>query len=179
MIMAVELLPEALILSSGRAEQLRVLNQLGGLPSDAAACSIASNDPVPSTIQLLENARGIIWNRLLDEIADTDNLRKRSESLAEELEEIRRDLFQNPRVGNSLGTESVSLMVKDPVKLRGSQSIERYRGLLDKSTLRVDSRTFFVFQTASPTCSPWRSAVRSYTSILAASSQKSTAVMLS
>jgi hypothetical protein len=138
MSMAVCLVPEALTFASNRAEQLRILqDQLGGLPSDAAACSLASNDTVPATIQLLENARGFLWKCLLDETSDVESLRKRRQPLVDELEEIRRGRSQNQTLRSSTRTDIVSLMFKVAMGLQESQPMERYQGILDK--IRAES----------------------------------------
>ena len=88
---AIELLDSTAWRGMERRDQERMLSQYAGLPSDAAAMAITAGKP-ETAVELLEQGRGVLLDRHLDDSADLDRLNQVSPSLMTAFENLRRDL---------------------------------------------------------------------------------------
>ncbi len=82
------LLPNAILMCSNRADQLRASQQFGILPGLVISFSLAAGDTPGDTLRWFEQGRSIIWSRLLDTKTDLTNLRKKHEDLALKFDHI-------------------------------------------------------------------------------------------
>jgi hypothetical protein len=82
---AIELLPEVVLRGLGRADLQRLIRDHGTLGTDAAACAIATGQP-ELAIQVLEQARSVLWGQMLDQRTDLTDLRTAWSDYAAELE---------------------------------------------------------------------------------------------
>jgi tetratricopeptide (TPR) repeat protein len=85
---AVELLPLAAWRGLSRGDREHRLYEARGVGGDAAACSIAAGQP-ERALELLEQARGVIWSQLLDVRTDLATLRAADPDLAGSLDQAR------------------------------------------------------------------------------------------
>jgi tetratricopeptide (TPR) repeat protein len=85
---AVELLPLAAWRGLSRGDREHRLYESRGMGGDAAACAIAAGQP-ERALELLEQARGVIWSQLLDARTDLAALRADAPELAGALDEAR------------------------------------------------------------------------------------------
>ncbi|GAA4640609.1 CHAT domain-containing protein [Actinoallomurus vinaceus] len=85
---AVELLPLAAWRGLSQGDREYRLYESRGVGGDAAACAIAAGRP-ERALELLEQARGVIWSQLLDARIDLSALRAADPGLAGALDEAR------------------------------------------------------------------------------------------
>lgn len=86
--LAVGLLPLLAWRGLSRPDQQRRLAAVSGLAADAAAAAIAAGQP-ERAVEMLEQARGVLWTQLLETRADTGALRAVDPDLADEFEQVR------------------------------------------------------------------------------------------
>lgn len=85
---AVVLLPQVAPRNLQRSASERLLSNLTGLASDAAACALMAGEPARA-VSFLELGRGVLLTNVLDARAGTAELRAVSPSLAHEFNELR------------------------------------------------------------------------------------------
>jgi tetratricopeptide (TPR) repeat protein len=90
---AVRLMDEAAWAGIERDDQERLLSQMAGLPMDAAAMAITVGD-LELAVELLEQGRGVLLARQLEEPGHHAVLRERAPDLAEQLAEMQSALDQ-------------------------------------------------------------------------------------
>ena len=102
--MAVRLVPEAVPRELDRSDQQHALSRLGGLVSDAAALtlasnsgSISSNERAARALGLVETGRAVMLSQVLDTRNDLTELQHRDPGLAARFAELRNYLDQSPR----------------------------------------------------------------------------------
>ncbi|MEU5198591.1 hypothetical protein AB0G86_31880 [Streptomyces scabiei] len=76
-----------------RSDQERLLTDCPGLAATAAACALNMDDPGLS-VELLEHGRGVMWSQLLEVRTDLEALRVQHPQLADELDQMRKQLNQ-------------------------------------------------------------------------------------
>ena len=86
---AVQNLPHLTMLGLSRSDQLRVLQSHSNLPKFALALNILAGVPLGKSLQIFEQARSILWDRLLSEEASTSELQAHDANLAESFEKLR------------------------------------------------------------------------------------------
>ncbi|KAG4032473.1 hypothetical protein MFRU_007g03750 [Monilinia fructicola] len=139
---AIEMLPEVIMLHSSRLEQLRCIRNHHTIPSSATALSIqAGNDP-KTTVQTLESSRAFIWNRILAEKSPITRLRDSFPELADEFESLRASLMahSSPRVSQM--TPPSTLSTQDLERLRRQDVSVEYSELLRKIREKKDFQDF-------------------------------------
>lgn len=89
--LAIELLDTAAWRGIERRDQERLLAQYAELPSDAAAMAITAHQP-ETAVEFVEQGRGILLDRLLDDRADLARLNEIDPGRARQFEVLRRNL---------------------------------------------------------------------------------------
>ncbi|KIK04418.1 hypothetical protein K443DRAFT_93069 [Laccaria amethystina LaAM-08-1] len=90
--LAVELMSEAIMMGSNRADQLRAAKQMAWLPGHIIAFGLAAGNTPGDIIQLFERGRSFIWNRLVDQNTEISDLREAHQDLANTFEVLREQL---------------------------------------------------------------------------------------
>ncbi|CAL9331162.1 caspase, EACC1-associated type [Streptomyces sp. enrichment culture] len=86
--LAVSLMPHLAAWQIDLLDQERQLSDFLGLASDAAACHLAAGDP-HAALQVLEQGRGVLLNRIMDISSESAVLRESAPELADEFERLR------------------------------------------------------------------------------------------
>jgi hypothetical protein len=89
--LAIDLLDSAAWRGIERRDQERLLAQYAGLPSEAASAAITAGRP-ETAVEFLERGRGVLLDRLLDDIADLAQLNEIDPDRARQFETTRHDL---------------------------------------------------------------------------------------
>ncbi|MFY1636868.1 CHAT domain-containing protein [Solwaraspora sp. WMMB335] len=124
---AVGLLPLLAWRGLSRADRQRLLGEMSGLAAEAAAAAIAAGRP-ERAVELLEQARGVLWTQLLEARTEVADLREIAPDLAEEFEAARDSL-------NATIEGVGDLVLSDLVDRRGAVAarfdavVARIRGL--------------------------------------------------
>lgn len=88
LVSVLNLLPNAILMCSNRADQLRASKQFSALPGHVASFSLAAGDTPGDALKWFEQGRSIIWNRLINTKTDLTHLREKHEDLASKFEFI-------------------------------------------------------------------------------------------
>ena len=86
--LAVSLLPELLNPGLNRVDQLRLTKSNSNLPGFALAFHILAGHKISQALQLFEQARGVLWNRLLRESDELDSLNELDQDLAKQFRNL-------------------------------------------------------------------------------------------
>jgi tetratricopeptide (TPR) repeat protein len=127
---ALEILPELIVGSASRREQLRHIRANHQVPSTTASISLAAGESVSTAICRLESGRAFLWDRLLIEATLTEDLAQSHQDLADEFQAARSGLFRevNPLVfpeGFSTARQS-----RDLLRLERERNWRRYEDVL-------------------------------------------------
>lgn len=85
--LAVSLLPELLNPGLNRVDQLRLIKNNSNLPGFTLAFHIMAGHKISEALQRFEQARGVLWNRLLRESDELDSLNEIDQELAKQFRE--------------------------------------------------------------------------------------------
>ncbi|TFK38017.1 CHAT domain-containing protein [Crucibulum laeve] len=106
------LLPEAILLGPSRLEQLRLVKQFSPVPSRTLAYTLSAGQSAAVALLWFERGRCIIWDRVINQKTDIDDLKQSHEDLAVRYETLRDKLSQNT-VSHTVLAERSSFMVQN------------------------------------------------------------------
>ena len=85
---AVQLLPQVTTVGLTKADQLRAYKEYNHLPKFALAFNIMAGSSVNESVKMFEQARSILWNRLLDQHVEVSSAESKVPELVEEFRKL-------------------------------------------------------------------------------------------
>lgn len=111
--LALKSLNEAAMLGLGRLDHLRIVKRFSYLPSMNLCYCILGGEAPERALQEFENARTLIWNRLLNDKSPVDDLNVGHPRLAQRFEQLRIQLAESREPISHLDTERMKFTAPD------------------------------------------------------------------
>jgi tetratricopeptide (TPR) repeat protein len=127
---AINLLPQAILLQSTRAEQLRLIRHYDGILEDGVAVALEAGATAEDAVALLESGRAFTWDRLINGEAKLEELQLVDPEAADELDRLRRVLFR--RSGEKGTSSPHGDGPVDSVWIRRHDASEAFEKLLER-----------------------------------------------
>jgi tetratricopeptide (TPR) repeat protein len=117
---AVQYLPQLVMLGLSRSDQLRILQSHSNLPKFALALNIVAGTPIGKSLQMFEQARSILWDRLLSGEASISELKAYDFELAESFEKLRLRIYK-PRTSALTGDRIHGMTFAEPDRYQDAE----------------------------------------------------------
>jgi tetratricopeptide (TPR) repeat protein len=125
--LAVELMSEAIMMGSNRADQLRAAKQMAWLPGHIIAFGLAAGNTPGDIIQLFERGRSFIWNRLVDQNTEISDLREAHQDLANTFEVLREQLTRTRAQSQVIESVACSRLLQHDVAVEYNSVLKLIR----------------------------------------------------
>jgi tetratricopeptide (TPR) repeat protein len=153
---ATDNLPHVTMYGLSRADQLKAFQPHSNLPKFALAFNILAEAPLGKSLQIWEQSRSILWDRLLSEHNPVSELQTRDAELAQEFEDLRIRLHK-PRAPALAGDRVDGMAFKTPDQYKDAEDyllmldeIRKLPGLGDFFKLQADDHDFAKYAEGGP-----------------------------